>query len=130
MTGELLGNRDDIAVLHEHKASGAVVICKRAKRFRSQGDLRVELQRCVEQRQSSVDTAHAIDRDLLDQHLFVDCFVANRFARCLVATFDNLFVLHGPSVVVARGGRSALQLVLATPCTLTSSPNLQLSATT
>ena len=75
--GELPGNRNDVAVLQEHQPAGAVVVGERAERLGSQGDLRVELQRRVEQRQSSVHAAHAVDRDLLDQQLFLDDVVAN-----------------------------------------------------
>jgi hypothetical protein len=49
MGGELLGNSNDVAVFHEHQAPRTVVIRKRAEWLRSQGNLRVELQRCVEQ---------------------------------------------------------------------------------
>ena len=51
MLGELLGDGHDIGVLHEHQPPGAVVIRERAERLGTQRDLRVELQRCFEQRQ-------------------------------------------------------------------------------
>ncbi len=49
--GELAGDRDHVAVLQEHQPAIAVVVGERAERFRAQRDLRVELQRGVEQRQ-------------------------------------------------------------------------------
>ena len=51
MRRRALGNGHDVAMLQEHQPPCAVVVGERAERLGPQRDLRVELQRCVEQRQ-------------------------------------------------------------------------------
>src|SRR3954447_12141494 len=52
MQVELPGNLHDVRVLQKDQAPRAVVIRQRAERLRAQSDLRVELQRCLEERQA------------------------------------------------------------------------------
>ena len=64
----------DVGVLEEDQPAVAVVVGERAERLRSQGDLRIERQPAVEHRgaTASVDAAHPVDRDLLDEQLLLD----------------------------------------------------------
>ena len=69
------------------------MIGERAERLGTQGDLRIELEGGVEgDRHASVDAAHAVDGDLLDQQLFLDELV-------LLGLVDN-----GGGVLHTRGG--------------------------
>ncbi len=55
MLAEVAGDGDHVGVLEEHQPAVAVVVGERAERLGPQGDLRIELERAVEQ--STVDVA-------------------------------------------------------------------------
>ena len=73
----------DVGVLQEHEPARVVVVGQRTERLGPERDLRVQSERAVEHRPGrvdgghgvvtdSVDAAHAVDRDLLDQQLVDD----------------------------------------------------------
>ena len=74
MLAERAHDAHHVGVLEEDQPAVAVVVGERAERLRPQRHLRVELERPSSSSAivSSVDAAHAVDRDLLDEELLLD----------------------------------------------------------
>ena len=128
MVGELAGDRDDVGVLQEHQPAVAVVVGERAERLGPQRDLRVRAPAVwSSDATGSVDAAHAVDRDLLDQQLVLDDVVVGRRRprRCLrFSMAAESYSVTGSRRRATNRGRRRTPDSVATPCDADLFPEL------